>query len=361
MTDIRNTLNSLADSIEALGNKPAPKAEILDRELSGNKINGGCITNFASMGIKDNARKTVLVVNEGGIEVNAITTGTIASPLTVQGDLTVNGEVHATKLHVTEISADVRNERTTPLEFKGTNSPAYGKGLIWTGGEYTKQLVLQNKPDRIWSSEDIDLNSGKEYRIAGQPVIDANSLGAGIVNSNLRRIGSLDYLQVNGNVTIDEFVRYDADTQQLAIGGGEPVAMLTMESWDHQFIVDPTDDKQWKVGTWTTCGLKIVTDDTTRIAIGPNGNVIVNSKTSFLNKVGIGAKNFAEDADLTVAGPVRFQDKKFEVGDKAPKSGSYVKGDIVWNSNPAPTGYIGWVCVREGAPGEWKAFGHISS
>lgn len=47
----------------------------------------------------------------------------------------------------------------------------------------------------------------------------------------------------------------------------------------------------------------------------------------------------------------------------APTSGNYVKGDIVWNSNPAETSnavtgesyiIIGWECTTSGAPGTWK-------
>jgi len=362
MTDIRNSLNSLADALDSLQSRPAPKAEINDRELSGNKINGGVITNFCSVGIQDLARgQVVLRVTNDGISAKAVETPVIPNPLTVKGDLTVEGEVHATKLHVEEVSADVRYERTSPLEFKGENGPAVGKGLIWTGGSYTKQLILQGKPERFWSSEDFDLNSGKEYRIANQTVISADSLGTGIVNSNLRRVGTLERLQVNGPFNVDEFFKYDAESEQISIGGGEPNGMLSIDNWDHQFVIDPTEDRQWKIGTYTTTGLKLTTDDTTRIAISSTGQVTVYNKTNFKDKVGIGVNNFTEDADLTVAGPIRFQDKKMEVGERAPASGSYVKGDIVWNDNPRPTSYVGWVCVREGTPGEWKPFGPIAS
>jgi hypothetical protein len=360
MTDIRKTLEDLGNVIESLANQPAPKPVINDRELSGNKINGGLITNFSSKGIKDEATEQVLTVRNDGLVVKSVHTQSIPNPLTVGGNLTVQGEIHATKLHVDEISADIRNERTTPLEFKGENGSAIGKGLIWTGGSYTKQLVLQGNPERLWSSEDFDLNRGKEYRIANQTVLSENTLGIGIVNSSLRKVGMLEELNVSGQVNIDNFVRYDADTQRVAIGGGEANGMLSMESWDHHFVIDPTDDKQWKIGTWSTSGLNIITDDTTRIAIGPNGGVSVKEKTSFEKGVGIGVKNFASDADLTVAGPVRFQNKKQEVGDGIPKTGSYLKGDIVWNSNPKPSGHVGWVCVREGTPGEWRPFGQIA-
>jgi hypothetical protein len=33
----------------------------------------------------------------------------------------------------------------------------------------------------------------------------------------------------------------------------------------------------------------------------------------------------------------------------------------VWNNNPQPTGYVGWVCTREGTPGDWSGFGLIAN
>jgi hypothetical protein len=361
MTNIRDSLNSLADAIEAVANQPAPKPQINDRELSGNKINGGRITNFSSVGIKDEANNFVLTVSNDGIHVDTAHVNTIPNSLAVNGSLNVDGEIFARKLHVDEISADIRNERTSPLEFKADSGVAYGKGLLWTGGDYTKQFVLQSNSDRFWSSEDIDLNRGKSYKIGNETVLSLNSLGTGVVHSNLQRVGVLEDLSVSGNLDIDNFIIYSADTQTLAIGAEESHGVLTLGNWDHSFIVDSTDAGHWKIGSWTTADLHIVTDNTARISINASGNVVVHTKTSFSNKVGIGVKNFAEDADLTVAGPIRMQGKKQEVADQIPTSGSYAKGDIVWNSDPRPTGYVGWICTREGTPGIWKPFGQIGS
>jgi len=362
MANIRDSLNSLATAIEELQqSQTVQEIEILDRSLSGNKINGGKITNFASAGIKDEARSTVVLVKEDGLYVDNVYTPKIGNSLSVSGDLKVDGEVHATRLHVDEISADIRNERTSPLEFKGEQGPSYGKGLIWTGGDYAKQLVLQSNPDRVWSTEHIDLNGGKEYKINNATVLSENSLGSTIVNSNLRRLGALDSLTVNGGIRIDEFIVYDDATQRLGIGTEDPNGMLSLNSFDHEFVIDPTNAKQWKLGTYSTSELQIITDDTARIVVGANGHIKVTSKTSFMQKVGIGVNNFAEDVDLTVAGSVRFENKKFEVNESIPTSGSYIKGDIVWNANPQPGGYVGWICVREGTPGEWKPFAQIAT
>tara|TARA_B110000503_G_C7152269_1_gene415732 strand:- start:969 stop:2054 length:1086 start_codon:yes stop_codon:yes gene_type:complete len=361
MTDIRQSLEHLANAIEAIDKKPPAAPVINDRSLSGNKIHGGIITKFASAGIRDDAKQVVLIIEDGRISVDNANIRTITSNLTVAGNLKVEGEVHARKLHVEEISADIRNERTSPLEFKETNGKEpLGKGLLWTGGKYTKQFVLQSN-DRLWSSENIDLQQDRDYKIGNETVLGRDSLGTSVVNSNLRKVGVLDSLRVSGNLNVDEFFKYDANSQQLSLGAEEANGMLTLQSWDHQFIVDPTEDRQWKLGTWTTSALRIITDDTTRIEIGASGNISVKGKTSFERGVGIGVKNFTEDADLTVAGAVRFQDKKFEVASSIPENGSYKKGDIVWNNNPTPTGHVGWICVREGTPGAWKSFGQISS
>lgn len=47
--------------------------------------------------------------------------------------------------------------------------------------------------------------------------------------------------------------------------------------------------------------------------------------------------------------------------DAAPTSGSYARGDIVYNASPSASGTIGWVCTTAGSPGTFKAFGAIDA
>lgn len=358
---IKQGLTDLVDAVEELKDKPVPQPEILDRGLSGNKINGGRITNFNSVGICDEAKDTILTVHNEGITVDKITAKEITNSLTVQGKLDVKGEVTATKLHVDEVVADVRNERTTPLEFRAERDSLQGKGLIWTGKGHTRQFVFQHDIDRLWSSEDIDLQNEKVYRIDRIPVLTLTKLGDSVKHSQLRSVGKLENLETEGKLNIDDFVFWDTDTQRLGIGTDAPNAMLSIKNIDHEFVIDNTIDKKFKLGTWTTSNLEIITDDTTRIEVSASGDITLNNNTVIQGKVGIGVKNFQKDADLTIAGPVRIENKKFEVGSQSPSSGTYVQGDIIWNSNPQPTGYVGWICVRPGSPGEWKAFGLIQS
>jgi hypothetical protein len=45
----------------------------------------------------------------------------------------------------------------------------------------------------------------------------------------------------------------------------------------------------------------------------------------------------------------------------APTTGTWNTGDLAYNNAPAAGGFIGWVCVAGGSPGQWRAFGFIES
>lgn len=362
MTDIRKSLEDLAGVIENLQKKPASTPEILDRGLSGNKIYGGTITKFSSQGITDEAKDKVLVVKDNGIHVDTAHVKNIAGSMNVNGNLTVNGTVTAERMHVNEVTADIRHERSDPLSFVGkAGRTAYGKGIVFPGGEYTKQFLLMERPDRFFATESLELRSGKIYMINGQNVLAQDELGRTVTKSYLQSVGVLEKLEVATNLTVDNFLFYDANTQRLGLGIETPNATFSMASWDHEFVIDPTEDGGFKLGSYTTTGVDIVTDNTARISIDLTGQVTIKEKTIFNNKIGVGVSNFTPDADITTAGPVRFQNKKFETGDNIPETGNYKKGDIVWNTDPRPTGYVGWICTKAGSPGNWKPFGQISN
>ena len=45
----------------------------------------------------------------------------------------------------------------------------------------------------------------------------------------------------------------------------------------------------------------------------------------------------------------------------APTTGTYARGDVIYNSTPSAGGFVGFVCVTAGTPGTWKTFGAISA
>jgi hypothetical protein len=46
-------------------------------------------------------------------------------------------------------------------------------------------------------------------------------------------------------------------------------------------------------------------------------------------------------------------------GTVPPTTGYYPKNSVCWNENPAPGGYLGWVCTASGSPGTWRSFGLV--
>ena len=107
----------------------------------------------------------------------------------------------------------------------------------------------------------------------------------------------------------------------------------------------------------------IAGDDTTsRLVIDGGGVLKVQGTTDtvFEGSVGIGVSAVTNGISLETNGPVRFQNKKMEVGNGIPTIGLFNQRDIVWPDAPAPCGNLGWICIRTGTPGEWRSFGTIS-
>ena len=113
----------------------------------------------------------------------------------------------------------------------------------------------------------------------------------------MKQVGVLNELNVKGNVALSQHLFWNADADRLGLGTDAPNGAIGVMGFDSEFIID-VDQPEVRIGTYTVHDLHVVTDDTSR---------------------------------------------------------------IVWNDDPKPTSYVGWVCVREGTPGEWKAFGQISS
>jgi len=359
---VKNGLSQLGEAIETIAHRTMPKPTYANDEISGDIVHGGTISSFSSVGIQDRASRQSLIVENNKISVDTIDTVKLLGDVEVEKDLMVVGTVKAQRIETNVLEADVRNERTSPLTFDCADNSLYGKGLLWTGVEHTRQLVIQANPDRLWSSEDFDLLGGKSYMIDNRSVLSQNELGADVERSSLRTVGTLQNLKTEGSLVIDQFIFYDGDQMRLGIGTEAANGQLSVCSNEVEYIVDP-DYNSVKAGTHTTHDLEIITDDTPRIKIQATGKIEIglenDSITTFKGKVGIGVNN--PDVSLAVGGVLKVQNKKFEVGTELPTTGIYSKGDIIWNQNPTPTGYVGWVCVRDGTPGEWKPFGTIGA
>jgi hypothetical protein len=259
----------------------------------------------------------------------------------------------------------MRMQALASVEFQADANGVYGKGLQWKGQGPTKQLIYRSNPDRIWTDESIDLGQDAAYMIGNTAVLRQTELGSAVRNSSLVTVGTLQNLRTNGNLSIDGYVFYNTDSESFAIGTEAPNGKFAIATLDAEFVID-TLPGAVKLGTWTADDLQLTTDDTARLVINSSGDVKIGSSTSpstvtVHGKLGVGVKNMDADVSIASRGPIMIEGKKISNGDIIPETGTFKQGDIVYNNNAIATGYVGWVCVRGGTPGEWKAFGQISS
>lgn len=253
-------------------------------------------------------------------------------------DVTVFG-----KLYVKELIVDQRQDRTAPLEFKATaGSSNYGRGMIFTGGVGPNQrFVLSANPDQFFSSEHLNLGEERGYLIGGKVVLSANSLGKSVTESSLTRVGTLTYLRVDGEVNFSNI--FKVKDGKVLLGECE------IDNVDGLKLIGPSVELKATNQSIKIAGDSIIFGNKDR----PMVNAVVNGTLS------VGVQNIGTNAQFEVGGNVRFANKLFSSGNKAPTTGTYRKGDIVWNDDPKESGYVGWICVRDGNPGVWRGFGLI--
>ena len=273
-----------------------------------------------------------------------------------------NGEVHVGDesykngvlkvwgtIHADAIVTDSRIEKTSPLEFKATrDTSVYGLGLVWSDTSGTKQFILRADPSRLWTGESIEIGAEQSYYINGVSVLSAKSLGSQVVESSLTKVGTLQELTVQGTTTLySDLVSQNIKSKSIEFNNG------TLS-----FALDQNGVQVNKEFSVRVTGSEELFINSNEIVLGNKQNV--RRPVKVFGPLSVGVNNPDPSVSLAVNGNISFANRKFMTGTSAPTSGSYVKGDICWNTEPAENSYIGWVCVVEGTPGQWLPFGAIS-
>ena len=113
--------------------------------------------------------------------------------LNIDGNVIISGST--TSIDVQQLTTDDNNITLNDVGTP-TDSLANGGGLTLKGTtDHTFNWL--NATDSWTASEHIDVATGKEYKINNTSVLNATTLGAGIVNSSLTDVGTLTSLQVD--------------------------------------------------------------------------------------------------------------------------------------------------------------------
>lgn len=240
-----------------------------------------------------------------------------------------------------------------------------GRGIIWSGLGHNKQIIFNAKPDRFFISESLDLAKNKVLSINNIKILDEEELGPTVTKSNLREVGRLHGLIVDGGVSINQYLIYDANTDRLGLGTENPKASINIVDQNVDIVIGTESQNTARIGTYNYSDLEIGTDNTARISIKAGGNVVIgnpsvgDTKVSIIGSLGINVNQADPRSCLHVNGAFKFNDKLHLSGNEPPVSGSFNQGDIVWNDDPQAGKFIGWVCLRAGSPGMWSGFGRI--
>jgi hypothetical protein len=128
-----------------------------------------------------------IVIDPAGVGVN---TGAVR----IKGDLYVDGTtttINSQTIDLADFRIGIGTTATSDLILDGAGigigSAGYQKTFTW---DYTNSSLK--------SSENLNIASGKTYKINGVDVLSSTGLGTEIVNSSLTSVGTLNQLNVNG-------------------------------------------------------------------------------------------------------------------------------------------------------------------
>ena len=125
-------------------------------------------------------------------------TTTIADNAIISGNLTVNGTT--TTINSTTVAIDDKNFQVATGA--ADDAAANGAGFTVDSGDGDKTFNFEATGDNWGASENLNLASGKVYKINNTSVLSATTLGSGVVSSSLTSVGTLGSLAVTNNITV---------------------------------------------------------------------------------------------------------------------------------------------------------------
>jgi hypothetical protein len=224
-------------------------------DMSEAKINAdqidGVIGHFTSSGIVDNATTTQLLVTDDGIvTTNNITAtnilideNTFVKNVVIDGSLTINGGVN------------------------GSNS----------FDEYINDIA-KNAASGVMSNGDIDI-ANRSIVFGDRVIINSDSLGPQIVNSNLRKVGSLSELQVDGQASIADTLA--VTDKKVGINTESPSGALSVWDEDSEFTLVKISPKNIFAGSTRGSDITLGSNNKNQIVLKNDGMIEINAPIRF--------------------------------------------------------------------------------
>ena len=151
-----------------------------------------------------------------GAEGSAIrvTSDTISGPATITldpagvgdntGKVVIAGDfqVDGTTTTVNSTTVEVTDKNILIANGAANDAAANGGGITIESGEGNKTFQFEATGDNLGSSENINVASGKVFKVNNVDTLSATTLGSAVVNSSLTNVGTLTALTVSGTSTM---------------------------------------------------------------------------------------------------------------------------------------------------------------
>lgn len=277
-------------------------------EISGDVICGGIITKFGSTGIDDQATKCQVTILDSNVVIESplITTGadirgnaTITGKLDLQGGFDKESDSYTTLLSDTAIA--VRE--------------SLDKELFLGYSDLVTNSILERGIDF------------KEVLINGRLVLSEEKLGPTVTRSNLRKVGELEELQVQGETFLSKTVY--VNNGRVGVNTIEPTMALSVWDEDVEILVGKKSPGRAFIGTNRQSAITLSANGKDNISLEPDGSVTIND-------LRLGALPLS-----TASVDPNWEGRT---------------GEIVFNDSPAVGKPIGWVCLQGH---RWAKFGII--
>ena len=297
-------------------------------KLAQSVVQPGKIDKFKSSGIQDDATGTQLSINDGVVHVSQkLQSETFeASSIIVSGQGRFNNvESQSVASNTLNVSGIANLERDVSVG---------GKLTVYNDLDVQGTITLPNnvKDELVqYMGKHVKLETiipeGGDLTIGGRVVLDSHQLGGSVIESNLRKVGTLKELVVSGETSLADSV-YFSPLGRIGVNTDQPTAPVDIWDEDVQITISKSRAKTGWVGTGRDHNLELGVNRDPKITITPTQTIIKN--------------------------PV-LNDRTYTQGPDIPGIDG-ATGDIHWNTNPAIGKPVGWVCLGRT---KWATFGEI--
>ena len=137
------------------------------------------------------------ITGPSSITIDPAAIGNATGTVHILGDLQVEG----TTTTIDSTTVNIADKNIQIATGAANDAAADGGGITVDSGDGDKTFQFQATGDNFGSSENMNLASGKVYKINNTEVLSATTLGSNVVNSSLTSVGTLGSLDVTGAVT----------------------------------------------------------------------------------------------------------------------------------------------------------------